>query len=199
MISSENHNLANKNKVNFIGRLKICERDAVNTIVKEFHGSLFKAAKAQKLSDEMADEAVAETWGVFFEKFDKFEQRSKIKTYLSGILINKVREERRKNKKVDLVTDPIKFSESECDHNGLWVNKPLEPDKVIETKEKAHQMQTCFEKLSEKQKNIYKLRINDNMTYNEISSILNIDTANLKVSMHRLKNQMKECLKNTSS
>ncbi len=67
----------------------------VEQLVESYTENLMRAAFSMGFSDSDAEELVQDTFCAFLDGGARFEKRSKILTYLFGILYNKAREHRR--------------------------------------------------------------------------------------------------------
>ena len=71
------------------------EPAALEAVARENVAALLRAARAAGLSDADAYDAVQETLLVFVEKADRYDGRASVRTWLFGILFNKISERRR--------------------------------------------------------------------------------------------------------
>ena len=178
----------------FLNSLRNREHKAISQLIESYQLPLTKGALAHKVSIEEAEDIVAETWGTFFEKVENFEGRSKLKTYLFGVMYNKVRELRKKTKKYVNFEDPLDMLGSNFDKDGFWAYTPTEPDAFAEAHELQGTLDGCMDSLTENQKRIFHLKEVEGKSSNEICEIIDISNANLKVSLHRARNQIRRCI-----
>ena len=181
-------------KKDFLEKLKNRDKDTIAELVNKYHKSLIAGAMAQKLSLERAEDVVAETWKVFFEKADNFEGRSHIRTYLYGIMYNKIREAKRKLMREDLYDDPNKILESNFNEKGFWTYRPSTPDKFIEAADIQGALDECVKDLSDNQRKIYYLKEIEDYSHNQICNLLDFSMTNIKVILHRARNQVRRCV-----
>ena len=68
----------------------LCTRDvdAFTHLIDRYHAPLVRIARMYVPNNEVAEEAVQETWLAVIQGIDRFEQRSSLKTWLYGILVN---------------------------------------------------------------------------------------------------------------
>jgi len=170
------------------------EWSILEQIIKQYSGILLRGALGLGFKGPHADELVQSVWATFFEVLPTFEGRSKIKTFLYGILINKAREIRRENKKMEL-HDPIDaVMEDRFDTFGSWVKPPMNPEKMLEVTESLEMIYDCIEKLPSTQRAAFCLwEIEENET-TEICKILDVTVTNLGVLLYRAKNRLRECI-----
>ena len=178
----------------FIDRLRRRERQAVDKIVRNYTGQLHRAARGMRLNDDDAAEIVQRTWTTFFEVVPKFEGRSHIRTYVFGILYNKVAEFRRERAKF-LKNDPIdEVLESSFDNNGKWAKPPLDPEKFLLAAEKLDWLKACLDELPHQQNSALRLKQLQGFSTQEVCKILDVSGTNLGVLIHRARNALRLCL-----
>jgi len=182
------------NSADFIASLKRREHRSISMLITEYQTNLIKGALASKVSMEQAEDVVAETWGTFFEKVDKFQGRSQIKTYLFGIMYNKIREARRKSSKLVEVEDPSDLLGSNFDSKGFWAYTPAEPDSFVQATELKGKLEGCLEALNENQRRAFYLKEIEGESPADICKEINISMTNFKVTLHRARNQIRRCV-----
>lgn len=173
----------------FFERLLNREEAAINLLLESYNEQLFKVALKKNLSDDQAEEAVQSTWITFFEKIENFQRKSHIRTYLFGILINKIREIWRSNAKY--TEDRQDYLENLYDDTGHYINKPKSPDNWLQSKQLAIIMNEEINKLPDNQKMAFLLKEVDGEKTEDICKILDISSTNLGVLIYRAKNTLR--------
>lgn len=141
-----------------------------------------------------AEDLVQEVFTTFFERLDRFEGRSQLRTWLFGILHNKALE-RRRTSAVDERTDPIdSVFESRFDSRGNWVRPPADLERLLLSREAGELIQLCMEDLPANQRDVFVLREMEGVESAEICKILGISVTNLGVLIHRARTRLRECL-----
>jgi RNA polymerase sigma-70 factor (ECF subfamily) len=85
----------------FISKLQAKDRDAFEALVKAYTSHIYNASLGLGFGAAESDDLTQSVWLTFFDIIEKFEGRSKVKTFLFGILYNKASDLRKKNKKID--------------------------------------------------------------------------------------------------
>lgn len=167
-------------------------------LIKQYTGFLLSAALSLGVKGSQADDLVQDVWSTFFEVLKNFNGNSQIRTFLYGILINKTRELRRENIKLNN-HDPIEdVVESRFDSNGHWVKPPISPELFMATSQTLELIYECIEKLPSNQRAAFCLwEIEENET-SEICTALNVSATNLGVLLYRAKNRLRECIESKS-
>ncbi|MEM7646579.1 MAG: sigma-70 family RNA polymerase sigma factor, partial [Pseudomonadota bacterium] len=186
-----NRNSRSMEKVNvsspeFLNQLRQRDSQAVSYLVEKYSKTLMKAALTHKISADEAEEVVQDTWADFFAQVEKFEGRSHVRTYLIGILYNKIKTHLRQAKKT-VHADEIDYEEK-LFQDGLWKNEPRDPENILNTRNGISQLQEALDRLPENQKMALYLKEVQGESSESICEIMNISKTNLGVLIYRAKN-----------
>lgn len=174
----------------FIKKLKQRDSEALTLLINSYHEVLIKGALKQGLAFDQAEEVVGSTWSTFFEKVENFEGRSHIRTYLFGIMYNKVKELWRSNKKYTEDHDE-NYLETLFNEKGSFNQRPHSPDLWLENKEFMHILEQEIDKLPSNQKMAFVLKEVEGESTENICNILGISSTNLGVLIYRAKNRLR--------
>lgn len=165
-------------------------------LIESYTKKMFVFARSLGLSKEIADEVVQDAWLVYFSRPSAFQGKSKLSTYLCGIVLNKSREYWRKNKKIweGKLEDIDKVFEERFDHRGHWIKRPMLPQEFSHSVENANFFDGCLEKLPNLMKSAIHLRDVEEWCMQDICSQLGIKVNYLSVCLFRARNAMRECL-----
>ena len=168
------------------------------------HGEcLYRYALVRVRKPEVAEDLVQETFLAAVRGYDKFGGRSSERSWLVGILKNKIVDRFRKLGRETSFTD-TEFLSDEFSEKfvsiGFWNHdlgphewKP-EPDAVMHRTEFWQVMGDCLSKLPEKIRAVFTMREMDEVPSKEICAILSISDSNLWVMLHRARMALRECL-----
>jgi RNA polymerase sigma-70 factor, ECF subfamily len=148
---------------------------------------------------ESAEEIVHECWETFFVNLEKFEGKSKIKTFIFGILINKIRENRRRTNRIDYEEDSEKVFERNFTPNGWWANEPADPYKLMANHQLGESITECLEGLTDTQRAAFMLIESEDETAENACKIIGVSLSNLRVLIFRAKDKLRSCLEGRSS
>src|SRR5690554_759874 len=126
------------------------------------------------LAKDLAQEVFVKVW----QNLPQFRQQSKISTWIYRIAVNTCLQELRKKKYVDLKIDV----EDESSSNS------------IETESRFESMYKCINSLSPENKSIILLEL-EAVPQNEIAEIIGISHAAIRTRIHRIKEQLSNCVK----
>ena len=183
-----------------IDRIKAHDEYLLQELVHEHTKYLFFVIKKYKLDESKEKEVLQETWKTFIEKIDLFKGKSKIRTFITGIMINKVRELRRTEKRHkspdDVMTEDVydELWENRFDGNGHWVNVPVDPETSAIRSETGEIIGNCMENLTEEQRMVFHLKELEGHSNKKICEIMKISTNNVGVLLFRSKNKLRDCI-----
>ena len=136
-----------------------------------------------------------------------FEGASSERTWLIGILKNKIIDHYRKtnieNKSIlfeqSLDIDDSDYITSGTD-SGSWhpqrrpAHWAVDPNDPVEQQQFWEHLQKCLEGLDPKLSKVYNLREIQQIEYQEVCNVLAIKPTNLRVMLHRARKQLRKCL-----
>lgn len=178
----------------FLGKLRARETSAIEQVVRAYTEHLYRAAIGMGFDQLNARELVQSVFAVFFESVANFEGRSHVRTYLFGILYNKVSETRREERKIDQ-SDPVEdVLEKRFDTQGHWIKPPVSPEQFILATETMGLIEKCLEALPSQQRMAFYLKEVDEESSPDICKILGVTVTNLGVLLYRARNRLRECI-----
>lgn len=175
---------------------RIRERDpeVLQAVTQAYLAQIFRSARGAGLDPEQAEEVTQATFTTFIEKAAGFEGRSQVRTWLFGILYNKISEARRhltRERQMDDIDDVV---EQRFDSNGSWVNPPRPVDLQLYASEIREFLEDCLQTVPTQQRMAFVLREVEGFSSDEICKILDVTHTNLGVLMYRVRNHLRECL-----
>ena len=172
------------------------------TVWVEEHGDyLFRIARSRVNSRELAEDLVQETFLAAVRGAENFEGRSSVRTWLVGILKNKIIDYIRKKsrtEKHEVAMDDPEEMQRNFNSLGIWTsflsNWAKSPDKALEDQELFAVLEKCIQKLPGKAKEVFLLRTFEQIDSEEICNVLNISSSNLWVLLHRARLKLRDCI-----
>lgn len=169
-------------------------RESIQEAVDRYTDALLAAAYAIGWGASDAEDLVQDTFLTYLEKADRFEGRSSLKTYLTGILYNKSLEKRR-HKAREVARDPVDdVFEQRFSSVGVWRTRPRGPEDLALSKETAALIDTCLEGLTPAQRMAFYLREIEQTSTEEACNILDVTVTHLGVLLFRARNRVRECI-----
>ena len=173
----------------------------------ELHGDyLFKYALMRLRDAARAEDAVQETFLAALKGGKSFAGRSAEKSWLVGILKNKICDYYRKASRETSFTDMEFYSDEESDRflpdgpfKGGWIHElgPQEwanPGASLDSEVFWRTFHDCSNKLPKNVATVFNLREVDGIESKEICAMLNISESNLWVMLHRARMALRRCL-----
>lgn len=174
--------------------LKARDPGALSDVVNENSAPLYRAILSMGISGDAAEDLLQDVFVTFLSTLDRFEGRSKIRTWLFGILYRKVFEARRESDRADQY-DPIdEIVESWFSPDGAWLKPPADIERVIGSQEAGVHIQACVDSLPPLQKAAFELREREELSSAEVCEALGISSSNFGVLMHRARMKLRVCL-----
>jgi RNA polymerase sigma-70 factor (TIGR02943 family) len=174
--------------------------------VDEHGGYLFNYALARLRDPHKAEDAVQETFLAALKGGKNFAGRSAEKSWLIGILKNKIFDHYRKASRETSFTDLDFYADEESDRfaseglgKGSWIHQfgPQEWPNAGESLDNElfwKNYHDCAARLPDKVAAVFHLREVDGVESREICAMLKISEGNLWVMLHRARMALRHCL-----
>jgi len=173
--------------------------EAIEALIGRYTDNLLRAAYSLGFPDAEAEELVQATFVAYFDGGSRFENRSKILTYLFGILYNKARETLRSQARHESIDASIDAQfEAHFDGEEHW-NK-LSEELMTEVEKKAQssaigeRLEECLESLTSTMRMAFMMREVEGYGSEDICTVLGLTSSNLGVTLFRARNKLRECL-----
>ena len=174
----------------------------------DLHGDyLFKYALMRLRDPAKAEDVVQETFLAALRGGKTFQGRSAEKSWLVGILKNKIYDYYRKTSRETSFTDLDFYADEESGRfvgdgvtQGGWIHAlgPMEwsadPGSSLDNDLFWKTFRDCSDKLPKNVATVFSLREVDGMNSKEICRLLNISESNLWVMLHRARMALRHCL-----
>lgn len=177
-----------------LARLQAGDDEIVRAVARTYLRQLVRTALGAGFDEQEAEDVVQETFVTFLEKVSDFEGRSKVRTYLFGILYRKIHEARRTRKREQEQDDIDEVFESRFDETGSWGTPPVPVDASLFDEQVRAFLKDCMEALSDLQRRVFVLKEVEEIPSKEVCNILEVTRTNMGVLLHRARNSLRECL-----
>lgn len=171
--------------------------------VEEHGDCLYRYALLRVRRPEVAEDLVQEAFCAAIRTFGSFRGKSSERSWLCGILKNKICDYFRKLGRETCFTD-LEFLEDELSHKfvpqGFWNHDlgPLEwkpeAEVVMHRTEFWETFKSCLARLPQRVADVFMLREIEEMETAQICDALSISPNNLWVMLHRARMALRECL-----
>lgn len=145
---------------------------------------------------EEAEDAAQDTFIRAFRYLKSYDTKAKFSNWLFKIATNCAYRQLSKIRKQN-------FESLDDIHTGTRLEEPCDtdssPEKAVEDVERAGMLQQALEKLPDHYREILILRFMQDLSYNEISEIMEIPVSSVKVNLHRAKARLMNAYKEMES
>lgn len=121
-----------------------------------------------------------------YKNIEKFEQNSALYTWLYRIASNET---------ISYLRSKKRKATSSIDNEELGLNKNLYAEQSVDGEEAEKILKMALEELPDKQKLVFNMRYFDEMSYREISEVLNTSVGSLKASYHHAVKKIESYIK----
>ena len=168
-------------------------RASFNIIVDRYASSvyffIFRLTGSKEDSEDIAQETFIKAW----QKLSKFDTNKNFKTWLFSIAKNTAIDKSRKKKSINFSS--LNIDEDFDFESSLPDTEPLQ-DEIFTKKESEENLKEALDKLSDNQRLLIYLHINEELTFEEIAGVLDKPMNTVKSQYGRALSKLKELLKN---
>lgn len=182
------------NESELIALLKKKDREAFKEIVETWQDMVFNTAIGFLQNAEDAEDAAQEVFLQVFESVASFKEESRISTWIYRITVSKCLDQLRRNKR----KKRIAFIQSLYGKNDILLIDPpdfFHPGVKAENKENAAVLFKAIDKLPVNQRTAFVLNRIENLSYREISDIMNSSESAVDSLLQRAKKNLQSHLK----
>ncbi len=176
----ENNLNINSTDDELIESFKEGNKNAFNLIVMKYQKKVYWTVRKMVLDHDDADDLTQEVFIKLYKSLGEFRGESKLFTYVYKMAINYSLNHLNRNKK-------ILSRKSAVDNSQLRSYDKI-ADEEISSKERTMLLEEAIRSLPEQQRAVFNMRYYDNLTYEEISGILNKSVGGMKANyFHAIK------------
>lgn len=205
---------AEVDEASLVAALRAGDQGAFRDLVKRYHASLVRLARASVASHAVAEEVAQDTWLAVIKGIRAFEGRSSLKTWLFRILVNQARKRgAREHRIIPMsslgtdgsggdapVVDPDRFVPDGQRWAGHWCAPPVPwtdlPAERLIGKETVAVVVSAIEELPDRQREVVTLRDVEGWTAAEVCELLGVSEGNQRVLLHRGRSRVRARLEN---
>lgn len=180
----------------FINDIISGKQDAFKQLVDDFQNQVHNTCYGFVANNDDADDLTQEVFIEVFHSINKFKLDSSLSTWIYRIAVNKSLDYIKKQKRIKRWGGIIKLSTDNEEVKDRWVGHNDTPDISLEQKERRDILKTAIDKLPKNQKIAFTLNKYEELSYKEISSIMDQSISSIESLLHRAKKNLKETLEN---
>lgn len=165
------------------------DQNAFNLLIRKYQVGIYRVIRKMVLDHDDADDLTQEVFIKIYDSVSDFRGESKFFTYIYRIAVNLSLNFLNKNKR-NLIRN--------VSLNGNDVSSSdMKADESIDAENKTRLLEKAIASLPAQQRAVFNLRYYENLSYEDISSIMEKSTGGMKANyFHALKNMQKYLKKN---
>lgn len=186
------------NQLELVEGLKNKDEAAFRELVKIFQKPIRNVCLGIVLHIEIAEEIAQDVFVEVFNSIENFRSESKLSTWMYRLAVNKSLNYLRSQKKHGVLQRIENFFIDGSEPRVFQIadNTMLNPLQSIISNEETQRIQRIIQKLPENQMIAFSLHKFDDMSYKEISDVMNLSLSSVESLIHRAKiNLQKSILK----
>ena len=172
-----------------MSQVKMGEVAAFEILFARYQQPLFNFILRMLGDFHKAEDIFQETFLRVFRHAQKYDESYRFSPWLYQIARNLCLEEIRRQRQVETISVD---EDDDCQTIELWDKNT--PDEQLEMAEAEQIVQNAILRLSEQQREVFLLRENHGLSYDEISQITNLSVSAVKSCLHRARMALKEML-----
>jgi RNA polymerase sigma-70 factor (ECF subfamily) len=178
-------------------RLRSGDERAFVGLVQRYQEQMLRLATGFVPSRAVAEEVVQDTWLAALRGLDGFEGRSSLKTWLFSILVNQARTTGTREGRTVPVPDPEPAVDpARFDSSGAWSEPPEHwieaAEGRLEAGKLAGRLRILMDELPARQREVVLLRDVEELSSEEVCSVLAISDGNQRVLLHRGRSRLRQ-------
>ena len=186
-MATDNLNI-NSSDTELLESFKNGNQNAFNLIVRKYQKKVYWIIRKMVLDHDDADDITQEVFLKLYRSLSDFRGESKFFTYVYKIAVNFSLNHLNRNKKINL-------RKSDIDNVNIR-SLDKSADEEMNSKERTFILEEAIKSLPEQQRAVFNMRYYDNLTYEEISAILNKSTGGMKANYFHAIKKIGKFLKN---
>ena len=167
------------------------DRHAFRQLFEEYQHMVFNVCYRMSGNREEAEDLTQDVFVKIFHSIGRFRGDAKLSSWIYRIAVNTSLKRERRKKLENWISLDFLFQE----HTRSQPVSPEEsPDQQIEIAEKAQLVQQAIQRLPERQKTALILSRYENLSYQEIATVMETNLSAVESLLHRAKNNLAKIL-----
>jgi len=170
------------------------DKQAIRFLVSKYHKQVIKTAFHLVQNMDDAEDLAQDVCVEIIESASSFKGASSLSTWIYRLTVNKSLNFIRRHKRKQLVKQFESLFRKDGELTGIKVAEPSEYDKTLENNERRQILEKAINSLPENQKTAFILSKYEELSYKEISEIMNLSLASVESLLQRAKQNLQKKL-----
>ena len=183
-------------ELEIIKKLKNGDEDTFRMVVQRYSRMVLNCSYKFLRNKESAEDLTQEVFLEVYESVKTFRADSKLSTWIYRIAVTKSLNHLKSMKRKKRFAVLVSIFGKDDSVKDIPLADSIAPDKELENKDRARLLAWALDKLPDNQRVAFTLSKYDEMSYEEISSIMNTSISSVESLIHRAKTNLKKKLYN---
>lgn len=170
------------------------DKQVIQFLVGKYHKQIIKTAFHLLQNMDDAEDLAQDVCIEILESIESFKGASSLSTWIYRLTINKSLNFIRKNKRKQLVSQFESFFRKGNGHENSAFTEPSEQDNTFDNTERRQLLENAVNSLPENQKTAFILSKYEELSYKEITEIMNLSLASVESLLQRAKKSLQKKL-----
>ncbi len=170
------------------------DKPVIQALVNKYHKQVIKTAFYFVHDMDDAEDIAQDVCIEILEKVGHFNRTATLSTWIYRVTVNKSLNFVRKNKRKQLVQQFESFFYKKDGKSGNAMAEPSSDDNLFENNERKQILDTAINSLPENQKTAFILSKYEELSYKEITEIMNLSLASVESLLQRAKQNLQKKL-----
>jgi RNA polymerase sigma-70 factor (ECF subfamily) len=179
---------ARESDVELIHRVQSGDNEAFDELMKRYAASVYKVTYSLTRNHADADDLSQETFIRAYKAIARFDEQYHFYTWVRRIAVNLCFNHLKRGRKFAFL--PLPQSDSETESPDIADPKPQAADSSL-----RRDLDAALAKLPPDQRAVFVLRVDEELSYNEISDMLSIPIGTVMSRLNRAREKLRELLK----
>ena len=170
------------------------DKPVIQYLVNKYHKQVITTAFHFVHDMDDAEDLAQDVCIEMLESIGRFKKSSSLSTWIYRITVNKSLNFVRKNKRKQLVKQFETFFHKADGNSGKMISEPSAPDNSYDNNERKRILDTAINSLPENQKTAFILSKYEELSYKEITEIMNLSLASVESLLQRARQNLQKKL-----
>lgn len=157
----------------------------IEKVIGVYNAYIYRILKNSISNEFDIEEMLSDVFVIFWKNYKRLDKQTEIKPYLIGITKNLIK---KKYRDYNVKIENIEFYENDIEYN-------INIEELAENKEKSKIISQSLKNLKETEKNVFIMFYYNQIKIKDISKILKISEAKVKIILYRTRKTIKRKLK----